>query len=51
MLRGYEVDIVDSANFLQLHVPFSKLFGGEIEALPLMGDIVVLAEDAAEVAA
>ena len=51
MLRRDEVDVVDSADVLELHVPFSKLLGREVEALPLVCNIVVLAEDAAEVAA
>jgi hypothetical protein len=33
------------ADFLQLHVPLGELFGRQVEAVALMGDVVVLAED------
>ena len=46
-----EVDVVHAAYVLQFEVPFTELFGGEVEAVALVGDVVVLAEDAAEVAA
>ena len=51
MLRRDQVDVVDIADLLQFDVPFGKLFGREIEAVPSVGNVVVLAEDASEVAA
>lgn len=50
MLRGDQVDIVYLSHILQLHVPFGQLFRGSVEAIALVCDVVVLAEDAAEVA-
>lgn len=51
MLGRDEIDIVHIANFLQFDIPLSQLLGRQIEAVPLMGNVVVLAEDATEVAA
>lgn len=36
---------------LQFNVPFRQLLGGEIEAVALVGDVMVLAEGAAQIAA
>jgi len=49
-LHTNKVDIVYVSNFLKLHTPLCKLFGGEIEAVALMSDVVVLAKHTAEVA-
>lgn len=51
MLWRDEIDVVDIANLLKLQVPFGKLLGRKIEAVPLVGNVMVLAEDAAEVTA
>ena len=51
MFGGDEIDIVASSNILKLHVPLSKFLWSEIEAIALMSDVVVLAEDATQVAA
>jgi len=51
MLRCDKVDVVDSTNILQLYIPFSELLGRKVEAIPLVGNVVVLAKDATEVAA
>jgi hypothetical protein len=51
MLRGDEVDVVTMAYILELHVPFSELFGGEVEAVSLMSYIMVLAKYTAKVTA
>ena len=50
MLRGDQVDIMYLAHLLQLHVPLGQLFRRGVEPIALMRDVVVLAEDAAEVA-
>lgn len=51
MLRRDQVDVVHLAHILQLHVPFGQLFRRGVEAVAAVRDVVVLAEDAAEVAA
>jgi hypothetical protein len=51
MLGSDQVNIVNISYILQLDVPFAKLLRGEIESVALMCDVVVLAEDAAKVAA
>jgi hypothetical protein len=51
MLRRDKVNIVHIAHILQFNVPFRKLFGCEVEAVALMGDVMVLTEDAAKIAA
>ena len=49
MFRRDEIDVVAFANVLQLHVPFGELLGGEVEAVALMGDVMILAEDLIDV--
>jgi hypothetical protein len=44
MLRGDEVDVVAFPHVLELHVPFGELLGREVEAIALVGDVMVLAE-------
>lgn len=51
MLRRDQVDIVYLAHILQLHVPLGQLLRCRVEAVALVRDVVVLAEDAVEVAA
>lgn len=51
MLGRDQIDIVAAADRLQLQVPLGQLLGGQVEAVALVGDVVVLAEDAAQVAA
>jgi hypothetical protein len=50
MLRRDQIDIVHLADILQLDVPLCKLFGRDVEAILLMGDVVILAEHAAWIA-
>lgn len=45
-----EIDIVNLAKILELHEPLSKLFWSDFEAIALVGNSVVLAEHAAEIA-
>ena len=45
-----QVDIVYLPHILQLHIPLRQLFRCSVKAIALVGDVVVLAEDAAEVA-
>ena len=46
-----EIDIVHLAHFLQLDIPFRQLFRCDIKAVPLMGNVMILAEHASQVAA
>jgi len=50
MLRGYQVNVVDASQILQLDVPLSQFFGRQMEAVSLVCDIIVLAKDATQVA-
>lgn len=50
LFRGDEVDIVHLPHVLQLDEPFTELFRSQIEPAADVGNVVVLAEDAAEVA-
>lgn len=50
MLWRDDVDVVHVAYFLQLDVPIAQFLGGEIHAVSLVRDVVILTEDAAEVA-
>jgi hypothetical protein len=49
VFRCNKVDIVTSPCLLQLHVPFGKLFGCEVETIPLMSNIVILTKRASQV--
>lgn len=51
VLRSDEVDVVDAADLLQLDVPLAQLLGCQVLAIALMGNVMVLAKDAAEIAA
>jgi len=51
VLRGDEVNVVHSPHGLEFEVPFAELFGREVETSRLVRDVIVLAEDAAEIAA
>jgi hypothetical protein len=46
-----QVDVVHIADVLQLDVPFRELLGRDIEPVLLMSNVMILAEDAAKVAA
>ena len=46
-----QIDVMHPTNVLQLHVPFGELFWCEVKPIPLVGDVVVLTENAAKVAA
>ena len=50
LFRGNKVDVVHISDFLQLDVPVTQLFGGQVHPVSLVRYIMVLAEDAAEVA-
>ena len=50
MLRRDQVDIVYLSDILQLQIPLGQLLRCGIEAVGLVRNVVVLAEDAAEVA-
>ncbi len=50
MLRRDQVDIVYLPHVLQFHIPFGQLLRCRVKAIALVCDVVVLAEDAAEVA-
>ena len=45
-----EIDIVHSSNILEFDHPFSKLFWSQVESFSLMGNVMVLAEDASQIA-
>lgn len=51
MFRGDEIDIMDVSHILQFEIPFTKFFRREVLAVPLMCNVVVLAEDTSEIAA
>jgi hypothetical protein len=51
VFRSNKVDIMHLPNLLEFHAPFCQFFRCQIEAIALMGDIMILAEDAAKVAA
>ena len=51
VLRRDQVDIVHLAHILQLDIPSGQLLRRGVEAVALVRNVVVLAEDAAEVAA
>ena len=51
MLRRDEIDIVHATHILQLDVPFGQLLRTQIKATTLVRNIMVLAEDAAQVTA
>ena len=40
MLRRDEVDVVDIANSLKFDIPLGQFFGGKIESVALMGDVL-----------
>jgi hypothetical protein len=49
VLRSDQVDIVDIPDVLELDIPFGKLFGSKILTVPLVCNIVVLAEYATKI--
>jgi hypothetical protein len=49
VFRRDEIDVVNVPHLLELHEPFAKLLGREIEAVPLMSNLVILAKDAPEI--
>lgn len=51
MFRRDQIDIMHVPDLLQLEIPLPQLFRRETEPVPLVRNIVVLAEDAAEIAA
>lgn len=51
VFRRNQVDVVYLSYVLQLYVPVAQLFWGQILTIPLMCDIVVLAEYASKIAA
>lgn len=50
MLRRHEIDVVYAAHILQFEHPLRQLLRREIEAVPLMRDVVVLTEYASQIA-
>lgn len=42
MLRRDEVDIVNFADLLQLDIPLGEFFGGKVESVALVGDILLI---------
>lgn len=44
MLRGDEIDIMNMADILQFEIPLRQFLGRQVEPIPLMGDVVVLAK-------
>jgi hypothetical protein len=44
MLRGDEVDVVAFPHVLEFHIPFGELLRREVEAISLVGDVMILAE-------
>ena len=44
MLGGDEVDVVAFSHVLQLHIPVGELLRCEVEAVALVGDVMVLTE-------
>jgi len=51
VLGRHKVDVVDMPHILQLYVPLCELLRSKIETTGLMGDVIVLTEDAAETTA
>jgi hypothetical protein len=51
MLGSNEVYVVNVPNILKLDQPFSQLLWSQILAIPLMGNIMILTENAAKIAA
>ena len=51
MLRRDEIDVVCIPHLLQLNVPLGELLRRQVESLCLVGNVMVLAEYATEVAA
>lgn len=50
MFRSYQVDVVDSTNFLQLDIPLGQLFWRNVETVFLVSNIMILAKHTAQVA-
>lgn len=44
VLRGDEIDIMNMADILQFEIPLRQFLGRQVEPIPLMGDVVVLAK-------
>jgi len=42
VFRSDEIDIVAFAHFLEFHIPLGELLRREIEAITLVGDVMIL---------
>jgi hypothetical protein len=49
LLGRNQINIMHISNLLQLDIPFSQLLGSQILAIPLMRDVMVLAEHTSQI--
>lgn len=49
MLRSNKIDIMNMANVLQFNIPLRQLFGRQVESIPLMSNVMILAKRASKI--
>ena len=50
MFRGHKVNVVNISKILKFDEPFSQLFGGQVETIALMGNVMILAKNTSQIA-